>query len=244
MINWLAIAEKLKNNPSNDEVILGIIERPKPIKIDENKISVIHVVGPNPSDITNKGTFTSKFHRFKHKLYDAYNSVIDIFQNANTNKTLRLLPISGGIFRFKVNNYDELKTELSFKQDLNSSKMDDKMKEYYKKYPQTNEDILFKICNGYINAYNETNSGANVIIKDIKPLDTIEQDKIPSVDVLNTILLGLYTAECFIMSIFDLSNKNIEMCLDDKSANNELLLRVIFTEFINRGFLNEETQFD
>ena len=151
-IRWLEIAMKLKDNPSNDDVIKKIIEEYKPSivdeVVDENKISVIHVVGPNTSDITGKGTFPSKYHKFVHELSFAYNSVIDIFEKANTDKTLRLLPISGGVFRFMVKDYAELKSELSFKRDLNSYKMDGKMKKFYNKYPQTNEDILLKICNG------------------------------------------------------------------------------------------------
>jgi hypothetical protein len=244
-IRWLEIAMKLKEGPSDDNVIKKIIEEYKPsivdevVVVDENKISVIHVVGPNTLDITGKGTFPSKYHLFVHELSFAYNSVIDIFEKATTGKTLRLLPISGGVFRFRVNDYAELKSELSFKRNLNSSKMDGKMKKFYNKYPQTNEDILLKICNGYIYAYNNQ----TILIKDIMPLDTIEQDKIPLPDVLNTILLGLYTVECFIMSIFDLEDKRIEMCLfEGPNSNpelNELLLRVIFTRFMKYGFIKD-----
>jgi len=234
---------KLKDNPSNDDVIKKIIEESKPSivdeVVDENKISVIHVVGPNTLDITDKGTFPSKYHRFVHELSFAYNSVIDIFEKATTGKTLRLLPISGGIFRFMVKDYAELKSELSFKRNLNSSKMDGKMKKFYNKYPQTNEDILFKICNGYIDAYNNQ----TILIKDILPLEETDIT-IPSIDVLNTILLGLYTAECFIMSIFDLEDKRIEMCLFEGPNStpelNELLLRVIFTHFMKYGFIKSE----
>lgn len=230
MTGWIEIAKNLEKNPHDivKEIIKEVKPTPnrEPIVVSSNKISVIHVVGPNAKKNSDKDRNFSQYSRFTLNLQDAYNSVIDIFENIAPTppnyKILRLLPISGGEFSFKIGSYDELKRVLS---------------------SHTN-NILFKICNGYINAYNETNSGANVIIKDIKPLDTIDRD-IPLPDVLNTILLGLYTAHCFIRSIFDLSNKNIEMCLYDKSAStelNELLLRVIFTEFINRGFLNEETQ--
>jgi hypothetical protein len=243
-IRWLEIAMELKEGPSDDNVIKKIIEESKhsivdeDVVVDENKISVIHVVGPNTLDITGKGTFSSKYHRFVHELSFAYNSVIDIFENVHCGRTLRLLPISGGVFRFRVKDYAELKSELSFKRDLNSSKMDRKMKKFYNKYHQPNEDILLNICNGYIYAYNNQ----TILIKDILPREETDIT-IPSIDVLNTILLGLYTAECFIMSIFDLEDKRIEMCLfEGPNSNpelNKLLLRVIFTHFMKYGFIKD-----